>query len=576
MAGCELRRDNRPSILVIAVENLSFDSVSCDSEEVSPGFETFCNEGIRFTHAFTPSTMSQAALASVLTGMYPARHLVRDNGNDHLAAKFRTVAEAAVEKGYRTMFVSGGPPIFRKSGLSQGFEVFDDNLDLNFGHYYRAVYDVFGIFGDWLTKEANATPYLAMLYLADLQFAEIPTFTQDGEQRERTAESQLQEIGESLQSLIEQLKAKRHWDSTHVILMGLSGGMEPTELKSGNTQVTLFIKPARSPRDSGSHWTIDRNVSLVDVGQTMFSILGEPLEPMDNDVLEKVSLQSVFSIPEPDWRDDRIIYSESGWTRWRLGSEIRVALRQKQFLYINDSKPLIFNSLADHMENTPISERDPLWTSISGPINAALDKVSPERMRPASSGHLFDVGRSLWVHNELSENLESELNEIYQHREKDPVLSGWWARWALEREDWATLAKLGQAAKKPLWAYVGESHSSFPAQTLPDSIECASLFRGSPAPKNCNDELILSINRWMQEKNEEDKTQKRDRVLRLYTQERINDRVGQLHFINSAKWDVKLEYPRPPILTDLFLALPRNRAFSTQINNLLRPKDLSL
>lgn len=578
-SGCEFRRDDRPSILVIAVENLGFDSVSCESEDTTTGFDTFCDEGIRFTHAFTPSTMSQAALASIVTGMYPTRHHVHNNGGDYLSARFRTVAEAAVDKHYRTAFVSGGPPIFRKSGLSQGFEFFDDNLELALDHVYRPASEVAASFEEWLSKEVGGSPYLAFLYLADLQFPEIPTYTADGTLREKTEESQIEAVGESLQVLIDTLKAKRVWDSTHVILLGLSGGMSPTELKSENTQVTLMIKPARQARDAGTHWTIDRNVSLADVGQTIFSILGEPTDSTDNDVLEKVSLQSVLQVPEPDWRDDRIIYSESGWPKWRLGAGIRIALRQKQFLFINDPHPLIYNSLSDHMEKNPIGLKDPLWLSNGSAIMETKAHLPEMQGKPApasaAAAHLYEVGRTIWLHQELSEDLERELEDVIDKNDRDPTLANWWARWALEHEDWATLSRLGQATHNPFWSFVGDSRLGLNPHALPESLACASLFHGSQNPTGCNDELLTLVDRWIQEKNEEEKILKRERAVRLYIPERLFDRVGQLHYISNANWDVRLEYPRPPSLTELYLALPRNHVYSVQMSNLLGPKDLS-
>lgn len=577
--GCEFRRDNRPSILVIAVENLGFDSVSCESEDDIAGFDTFCEEGIRFTHAFTPSTMSQSALSSILTGMYPTRHNVHNNGGDFLSARFRTVAEAANDKRYRTGFISGGPPIFRKSGLSQGFEYFDDNLDLALDHYYRPSGEIVSTFEDWLNKDVSSSPYLAFLYLADLQFPDAPTFTNEGNLREKTVESQLQAVGESLQSLIDTMKAKRIWHGTHVVLLGLSGGMVPSELKSDNTQVTLMIKPARQARDLGTHWTIDRNVSLVDVGQTIFSILGEATETMDNEIFEKVSLQSVLQVPEPDWRDDRIIYSESGWTKWRLGGDIRVALRQRQFLFINDPRPMVFNSLSDHMEKNPIGLKDPLWMSNGQAIMEArshLPEMQTHVSGPTYPIHIFEVGRTMWMHHNLSEDLERELEDVIDKTDREAPLGNWWARWALEREDWTTLSRLGQTAHKPFWAFVGDSRLGLNPHALPDSLECANLFRGTQNPTGCSDELLMSLHRWIQEKTDEEKFQKRERAVRQFVPERLFDRVGQLHYINNVKWDVRLEYPRAPSLAELYLALPRNRVFATQISNILGPKDLGL
>lgn len=563
---------------MIAVENLAFDSVSCDSEDSNPGFDTFCDEGIRFTHAFTPSTMSQSALASILTGMYPMRHLVHNNGGDFLSARFRTVAEAAVDKRYRTGFISGGPPIFRKSGLSQGFEFFDDNLDLGLEHFYRPAAEVSSEFLDWVGKEVAGHPYLAFLYWPDLQFPDSPNLNNESDPREKAEESQLQTVGDSLQGLIDAMKAKGLWDGTHVILLGLSGGLNPAELKSNNTQVTLMIKPARLSRENDTHWTIDRNVSLVDVGQTLFSILGEPVDTLDNEVFEKVSLQSAIQAPEPDWRDDRVIYSESGWTQWRLGQGLRVALRQKQFLFINDAKPLIFNSLSDRMERNSINMKDPLWLSNGDAILDARKHLPAAETKPVAgllSSHAFEVGRSMWLHHELSENLEREMENVIDKTEREPILASWWGRWALEREEWATLARLGQSARKPFWSFVGDSRVGISPHALPGTAACANLFRSSQSIDGCEDDLLLVLNRWLQEKGDEEKIQKRERFLRLYIPERINDRVGQLHYINNAKWDVRLEYPRPPSLTELYLALPRNRVYASQVESILGPKDFS-
>lgn len=577
LTSCEFRRDDRPSVLVITVENLSFDSVSCDSEDSNPGFDTFCEEAIRFTHAFTPSTMSQAALASILTGMYPTRHHVHNNGSDFLAARFRTVTEVAVEKRYRTAFFSGGPPIFRKSGLAQGFEIFDDNLDLELDHYYRPASEVSQEYLDWMLKEVVG-PSFTFMYWPDLQFPDSTTVSNEGNLRDKTVESQLAEVGESLQALIDSLKTRKLWDSTHVILLGLSGGMVPSDLKSENTQVTLMIKPARTARESDSHWTIDRNVSLVDVGQTLYSILGESVETTDNDVFEKVSLQSAMQVPEPDWRDDRIIYSESGWTRWRLGGETRVALRQKQFLFINDPQPLIFNSLTDHMERTPIGLKDPLWMTNGEGITEARKHLPPSEGKAATNApslHAYEVGRAMWLHHELSENLERELEDVVDKNDRESILAGWWSRWALEREDWATLARLGQANHRPFWAFVGDSRVGISPHSLSDSNECGGLFRGSQNTVGCGDELLMAVHRWIVEKNDDEKIIKRERAIRLFIPERIHDRVGQLHYINNAKWDVKLEFPRSPSLAELYLALPRNRVFASQVNGILGPKDLS-
>src|SRR5690606_4081404 len=143
------------------------------------GFKDVCEDMIRFTHAYTPSTMSQASVASLLTGKYPFEHGVWNNGSSFLSAKFKTSAEVAFEKGYRTAFVTGGPPIWRKSGFEQGFEYFDDNIFVDYGKYYRPSFENLRVLQDWLSGVGRDNFY-SFVYLPDLQFPEVPTVDNDG------------------------------------------------------------------------------------------------------------------------------------------------------------------------------------------------------------------------------------------------------------------------------------------------------------------------------------------------------------------------------------------------------------
>src|SRR5690606_10047916 len=131
------------------------------------------------------------------------------------------------------------------------------------------------------------TPYFAAVYLNDLLFPEITTVNDLGEIRERSLESQVREVGETLISLINSLKNRKLCDNSYVILMGLNGhatrdrlgDMDAFSMFSLSTQVGLFIKPARQKRDKGIEWSQDKNVSLADVGETLFDFLGAEEDP---------------------------------------------------------------------------------------------------------------------------------------------------------------------------------------------------------------------------------------------------------------------------------------------------------
>jgi hypothetical protein len=124
LTGCSWGDKKAKSLIVIAVEGLAFESFTCSNLKDNPGqaqgFYTFCEEAVRFTHAYAPSPLSGASLGSMFTGVYPVEHGLRDHGEAYLPASWVTVPEVAIQKGYRTAFFSSGPPVLYKSGLGQG------------------------------------------------------------------------------------------------------------------------------------------------------------------------------------------------------------------------------------------------------------------------------------------------------------------------------------------------------------------------------------------------------------------------------------------------------------------------
>ena len=263
------------------VENLGFNSFSCGDASGPPDevlFESFCNESVRFTHAYTPSTMSQAAIASLLTGLYPREHGVRHNGAVGLSAKIETLAEVARDSRMKTSFISGGPPIFRRSGFSQGFDIFDDSVAPALKSLYRPASSVVSMFLDW--QKPLRGGWLSFLFFADPQFVDQPTVDDLGEERESSYEGQVAEVSESIESLVKEMKRRQVWDSTTVVLVGTNGfGSEnrPSDPQAVNlfadaTRVVLMVKPAHTDKPGfvkPSNWKIDSNVSLADLGETL-------------------------------------------------------------------------------------------------------------------------------------------------------------------------------------------------------------------------------------------------------------------------------------------------------------------
>ncbi len=566
LAGCELARDGQPSVLVIAVEGLSFETLNCDAEELE-GLKTFCEESVRFSHAYTPSNMSQATMASLLTGLYPLDHGVRHNGDNFLSARFRTVAEGALARRYHTLFVSGGPPIWRKSGLAQGFEIFDDTMDLGAGVYYRPAGEVIRLTTRWMDEQDDGRPNFSVLFLADLQFPEIATRNADGVVRETSKDGQVQEIVDSLGGLVKWLQAKKKWNSTNVVLLGLNslsaqnlkGEATTLSLRSAASQVTLFIKPARKERDNIIQWAVDRNVSLVDVGHTMFQWLGLEPPAASLPALQPQSLLAALNESEPNWDEDHLVLSETAWPDWLEGAGVRWALRQKQFLYIHDQKPLVFNTLTDRMESLPLKLSDPLWITVNADVVSLLNKaqIPPFKGMVAHWPEQLAVAHELW--DEESANRNPKGSETW---------SKWYLLEALRNRKWREVKRLSQELGEPVGSFVAARQlgEDLPVPRNP----CVRLMLNAKGDKKsfqseCEDERVLAMYSWTSGRNEEERQGGQDRFLRLHAQSFMDREIGRMNYLNDLRWDVDRQLPELPQAVDYLLTLKEFESYAKKV-----------
>ncbi|MGZ5280516.1 MAG: sulfatase-like hydrolase/transferase, partial [Pseudobdellovibrionaceae bacterium] len=284
LTSCRLASNSRPSAIVIAVDQLGVNQINCHEEDpdlTRSGIALLCQESVRFTHAYTTSLLSGPALTSVLTGQYPFQHGLRGNKKNFLSSNTVTLAEVAQRQQVATSFFSGGAPILRKLNLQQGFEVFDDHFAPSIKRLHRPFSKLQKLFENWLL-DIQGRSFLSVFYVPDLAMIQTATQNDLGELRNLSYDSQLEEFDESLFHFIQNLKQRKIWDSTMIVLVGLNGPetdertdeLFNTNLYSERTQVALLIKPAQKPRDEGLNWSFDSNVNLADIGVTLLDLYG--------------------------------------------------------------------------------------------------------------------------------------------------------------------------------------------------------------------------------------------------------------------------------------------------------------
>ncbi len=117
-----------PSLLLITLDTTRADRLGCygyDRGE-TPRLDRLASEGAVLEAAAAVAPLTLPAHASILTGLYPPRHGVRDNGDFRLPDRETTLAEHLGSRGYATIAVVGSAVLSSSQGLAQGFRTYDE------------------------------------------------------------------------------------------------------------------------------------------------------------------------------------------------------------------------------------------------------------------------------------------------------------------------------------------------------------------------------------------------------------------------------------------------------------------
>lgn len=120
----------RPNIVLMTLDTTRADHLGSAgwAHASTPNLDALARRGVRFERCDSSAPITLPSHATILSGLYPPRHGVRDNGTFVLAANVPTLAERLAEEGYDTAAVVSAVVLARRHGLDQGFRIYDDDL----------------------------------------------------------------------------------------------------------------------------------------------------------------------------------------------------------------------------------------------------------------------------------------------------------------------------------------------------------------------------------------------------------------------------------------------------------------
>jgi arylsulfatase A-like enzyme len=119
--------DPRPNLLLVTLDTLRADRIApWGAGGVAPTLDALAAESLIATRAYAPAPLTFPSHTSMLTGLYPFAHGVRDNDLYRLDARAPSVAKALKAAGWRTEAIVAASVLRSGTGLDQGFERYSD------------------------------------------------------------------------------------------------------------------------------------------------------------------------------------------------------------------------------------------------------------------------------------------------------------------------------------------------------------------------------------------------------------------------------------------------------------------
>jgi choline-sulfatase len=357
------RGDARPDVLLVTIDTLRADHVGCygDRGAATPVMDALAARGARFAEAVVQVPLTLPSHASILTGVTPLVHGVRDNAGFVLGSSPRTLAEAFQNAGYRTAAFVSGFPVHRRFGLSRGFAVYDDRFprgsDPSRPPYVERRADLtVAAAAAWLRAQASggsAGPAFAWVHLFDPHAPYEAPQPEGSTFRDRPYDGEVAFSDRQLGVLLEQWRAARHRRDPLVLVTsdhgeGLGEHAEPTHglfIYDSTLRVPLIVAGPGVPRGT----LVTGAVSSIDIAPTLADLAGVP--PIAG--AEGRSLKAALSTGRAP---GEAVYAESLFGRLGFGWAPLHGWRERGLMFIDAPRPEVYDLRADPAQAKNVAE----------------------------------------------------------------------------------------------------------------------------------------------------------------------------------------------------------------------------
>jgi arylsulfatase A-like enzyme/Tfp pilus assembly protein PilF len=393
------------NVLLITIDTLRADRLGAygNGSGLTPNLDRLAQSGVLFENASAVAPLTLPAHASILTGTYPLRHGIRDNGGFHLDGESVTLAETLQSEGYRTGAFVGAFVLDSRWGLDQGFERYFDDFDfasfedVSLGAVSRPGGDVVSEALRWM-NEVKSGPFFTWVHLYDPHAPYDPPEPHRGRHakgRHGLYDGEVAHTDELVGRLLSWLSKEGLDGSTLVAVIGDHG--ESLE-QHGELDHGFFVYDAtmsvpfivKGPSFGGSGVRVRSQVRAIDLMPTILDLAGIQIPS---------AVQGASLVPLARGEKESLellAFRESHYPRLHYGwSELR-SLRSETFHFIDAPSPELYDLRSDPNETRNLaSERAEAVAELRGRLEETVERFSAGAREPKEPEELDEKTREM-------------------------------------------------------------------------------------------------------------------------------------------------------------------------------------
>jgi choline-sulfatase len=378
------RTEARLNVLLVTIDTLRADHLGCygNAGAQTPVLDGLAARGTRFETAIAHAPITGPSHASILTGLTPLRHGVRNNSDYVLPKGVPTLPDALARAGYRTAAFVSGFPLEKRFGFDRGFQVYDDafprGTDPKRAPYVERPADqTTRAAVRWLDERSSSpAPWLLWIHYYDPHSPYEPPPEYARRFASCPYDGEIAFVDAQLGLLFQRLEALGLADRTLVVVTADHGESlgEHGEATHGifvydsTLKVPLIMAGPGIPRDRTTR-VMGRS---IDIAPTILAYTGQPIAPA-------IEGRSVRPAIEGRPMDDEPAYAESLFASLHLRWAPLYAWRTSTWKLIDAPRPELFDIASDPNEQQDRAGAEPARVAtLRRPLRAALQAQTPD------------------------------------------------------------------------------------------------------------------------------------------------------------------------------------------------------